>query len=145
MFWNIRSLFHLHEEGEYELKFWGTDNVNNEETHKISELFVDNTPPEIYVNFSIAPIGTRKRGSRSVKIYPNYTRMYIGATDKSVGVDKIFYAMNDDKMIEYSSAETLDVSEKSLFKKNNFYKVKIVSTDKLGNKGEKTVEFFVEK
>ena len=57
--------------------------MNNMETEKVSSCFVDNTPPEIFVKFSIEKIGTRK----GLPLYPNYSRMYVAATDKTVGTE----------------------------------------------------------
>jgi hypothetical protein len=45
----------------------------------------------------------------------------------------------------YSSAQTLDASEMSRFRKNKKYEVKVVAKDKLGNTSEKMVEFYVGK
>lgn len=133
------SQFMLPSEGYHTVTFKSTDRVNNVEEMKTSSVFVDNTPPDLYVNFSIEPIG-QKGG---LKIYPNYVRMYIGATDKHVGTDKLFYSIDGGALTPYSSAATLDVSEMSRFKKRKKYKVKVVGEDKLGNKSEKTFEFYV--
>ena len=71
--------------------------------------------------------------------------MYVAATDKKVGTEKIYYAMDDAPMALYSSPQTLDASEMSRFRKNKKYSVKVTASDKLGNKSEKTVEFYVGK
>lgn len=131
--------FTIDQEGYHTITFRSTDNVNNKEADKKSNVFVDNTPPEIFVNFSIEPIGER----RGNPIYPNYVRMYVGATDKHTGTNEILYSINDGPMREYSSPRTLDASERNVFQKNKKYVVKVVAEDKLGNRGEKTVEFYV--
>ena len=133
------SQFTIPGQGYHTVTFKSTDNVNNVEELKTSNVFVDNTAPEIYVNFSIQPIG--KKGN--LNIYPNYVRMYIGATDDHVGTEKLMYSIDGAPLKAYSSAQTLDISELSRFKKKKKYKVRVVSEDKLGNSSEKTFEFYV--
>ena len=134
------SQFTIPAEGYHTIKFKTTDNVNNVETEKTSNVFVDNTAPKIYHNFSIEPVGSKN----GLSIYPNYTRLYIGATDDHVGTNTIKYSINDGPLTLYSSSTTLDVSERSRFlKKNIKYNVRIVVEDKLGNSSEETVEFYV--
>jgi hypothetical protein len=133
--------FTLPNEGYHTINFRSTDNVNNKEGDKTSSCYIDNTAPEIFVKFSIEAIG-QKNGK---PVYPNYTRMYVGATDKKVGTETITYAMDGGAQQLYSSPQTLDASEVSRFKKNKKYEVKVVAKDKLGNMSEKVVEFYVGK
>lgn len=133
--------FTLSGEGVKNIKFTTTDNVNNKETQKESEVCVDNTPPVIYINFSIKPIGKNK----GLDVYPNYTRLYVGATDAKVGTGRIQYSINGAPFSDYSSPYTLDVSELDRFKDQKKYTVRLKAIDKLGNESEKTVEFFVGK
>ena len=123
------------------MQFRSTDNVNNKESEKSSSCYIDNSPPEIFIKFSIESIGTKK----GLPLYPNYTRMYVAATDKKVGTEKIYYSMDDAAMALYSSPQTLDASEMSRFRKNKKYSVKVMASDKLGNQSEKTIEFYVGK
>ena len=102
---------------------------------------MDKTPPEIYSNFSIKPIGTKG----GLNIYPNYVRMYLGATDAHTGTESVMYSIDDAPMTQYSSPRTLDVSELGRFKKNKKYVVRVVAKDKLGNESEQTFEFYVGK
>lgn len=131
--------FTIPAEGHHVVNFRSTDNVNNIEQTKESKVFVDNTGPEIYVNFSIEPIG-KKDGKQ---LYPNYTRLYIGATDEHCGTDNIMYSINGEPMRAYSSPYSLDISEVNNFTSEKKYTVKIVASDKLGNTAEKEVEFYV--
>ncbi|MBT3422732.1 MAG: hypothetical protein HOA61_10140 [Bacteroidetes bacterium] len=134
------SAYQIPEEGYKTIKFYSTDKVNNVEDAKTSNCFVDNTPPTIYVNFSIQPID-KKNG---LNVYPNYTRLYVGATDKQVGTNQILYGVNGATLRDYSSPYTLDMSEVPHFsKKNAKYSVKVQAKDKLGNTSEKIVEFYV--
>lgn len=133
------SPFTMNGEGYHTIAFKSKDNVNNVEQDKNSSCLVDDTAPEIFVKFSIEQIGTKK----GLPVYPNYTRMYVAATDKKVGTESIKYSMDDGALVLYSSAQTLDASEQSRFRKNKKYKVRVVATDKLGNTSEKVVEFYV--
>lgn len=133
------SQFTLPNQGYHTVTFSSKDNVNNQEQDKKSGVFVDNTPPDLFVNFSIQAIGSKGK----LKVYPNYVRMYIGATDKHTGTDKVFYSIDDGALTLYSSPQTLDISELSKFKKRKKYSVKVVGEDKLGNKSEKVFEFYV--
>jgi hypothetical protein len=134
------SQFTIPGEGYHTITFQSTDNVNNVESEKTSNVFVDNTAPTIYHNFSINSIGSKN----GLAVYPNYSRLYLAATDDHVGTNTIKYSINDGPMTLYSSASTLDISERDRFlKKKVKYTVKVVAEDKLGNSSEDTIEFYV--
>jgi len=139
------SSFIVENEGKHTVSFYSTDNVNNSNKQRDSKCHVDNTPPEIFHNFSIEPSGTKDKKGESLNVYPNYTRLYLGATDQKVGTDKILYSIGNGKLVPYSSGESLDISELNTFLKNKLYEVNIQAIDKLGNKSEKTIKFFVGK
>jgi len=124
--------------------FKTTDRVNNVEQVKESQVFVDNTPPEIYHHFSIQPIGKNAKKGNQLDVYPNYSRLYLAATDKHIGTAHIKYSLDGGKTFrDYSSPYTLDVSELSLFKKKKFYSITVIAKDKLGNSKEVVIEFYV--
>lgn len=136
--------FTVDPEGYHKITFKATDRVNNTEQIKESYVFVDNSPPVIYHNFSIEAINTRSKGGKSYNVYPNYTRLYLAATDKYTGTASILYSTDGGKTyMDYSSPYTLDISELNRFAQNKFYTVHIKAKDKLGNESEMTVEFFV--
>ena len=139
------SSFTVDGEGKHSINFYSTDNVNNTHEKRESKCHVDNTPPEIFHNFSIEPSGTKKDGGETLNVYPNYTRLYLGATDQKVGTDKILYSIGKGKLVPYSSGSSLDISELNTFLKNKLYEVNVQAIDKLGNKSEKTIRFFVGK
>ncbi|MEM9024991.1 MAG: hypothetical protein AAGB22_14695, partial [Bacteroidota bacterium] len=130
-------------EGYHTITFKSTDRVNNVEQVKTSHCFVDNTAPRIHHHFSIEPIGQRKKGGKQLNIYPNYSRLYLGATDKHVGTERILYSINGAPLTDYSSPQTLDISELNRFKKKKHYEVRVVARDKLGNEVEEVIEFFI--
>ncbi len=138
------SKFTIPTEGYHSTTFKSTDCVNNAEQVKTSNCYVDNTAPKIYYNFSIEPIGTKKKGGKTVNIYPNYTRLYLGATDDHVGTARILYDMKGgNSLVDYSSPQTLDISELNRFRNKKFYTVKVVSRDKLGNESQQMIEFYI--
>ena len=137
------SPFTIASEGFKTILFRSTDNVNNQEKEKESHTFVDNSPPVIFHNFSIKAIGTKVKNGKTLNIYPNYTRLYLAATDQHCGTETIKYSMNDEPYYDYSSPYTLDVSEVRRFRKNMYHKVNVKATDKLGNESSQEIEFYV--
>lgn len=137
------SAFTVSAPGNHTVSFNATDNVNNAEQSKDSKFFIDNDPPVIHHNFSIEPIGTKKKGGKTVNIYPNYTRLYLGATDEDCGTHRITYSLNGAEARDYSSPYTLDVSEVRRFRKNTFHEVEVKAYDKLGNMSTQMITFFV--
>jgi len=135
--------FIINGEGFKTILFKATDMVNNVEKEKESHAYVDNSPPEIFFNFSIEPIGNKNKNGKDLKIYPNYTRLYLGATDKHCGTHTIKYSLNGAAYYDYSSPYTLDVSEVRRFAKNKYHKVEVKAADKLGNESTQVIEFFV--
>lgn len=133
------SAFSLENHGHRTVTFKSTDCVNNVEDLKTSKVFVDNMPPRIFHNFSIEPIGTKG----GLRVYPNYTRIYLGATDRHVGTEKILYSINGSAFTNYSSPQTLDISELNRFQQKKKYIVDVKSYDKLGNMSEEKIEFYV--
>lgn len=136
--------FTISPEGFYTISFRSTDRVNNQEMDKQSKVFVDNTAPKISSQFSIEPIGKRSEDGKSLPVYPNYVRLYMGATDVNCGTEDITYSMNGGPFRAYSSPRTLDVSEIDNFQEERSYQVTIRATDKLGNTREKTLKFFIQ-
>jgi len=139
------SSFTVPNEGPHTLKFESTDCVQNQEAEKSSKVHVDNSGPEIYHHFSIEAVGTKSVDGETINVYPNYARLYLGATDEKVGNDKIEYSINDEAFREYSSPRTLDISELDQFTSEKVYTVKVRAYDKLGNMSEATFQFAIEK
>jgi hypothetical protein len=139
-----KAPFTIDKEGFYTVSFRSTDRVNNQEDDKQSKVFVDNTAPQISSQFSIEPIGTKMEEGESLPVYPNYVRLYMGATDVHCGTEEISYSMNGGPFRAYSSPRTLDVSEIDNFKEERSYQVTIRAKDKLGNTREKTLKFFIQ-
>lgn len=131
--------FTIPTEGYKEIVFSSVDMVNNQEENKTSRVYVDNTPPEIFINFSLDNIGTEE----NLPVYPNYVRMFIGATDEKTGTKSIKYSIDGGSMTEYSSPRTLDISERDTFTESKVYNVMVETEDMLGNTSTKEHKFIV--
>ena len=131
--------FTIPTEGHKEIVFSSVDMVNNQEENKTSRVYVDNTPPEIFINFSLDNIGTED----DLPVYPNYVRMFIGATDEKTGTKSIKYSIDGGPMTKYSSPRTLDISERDTFTESKVYDVKVETEDMLGNTSIKEHKFIV--
>lgn len=124
--------FTLSEEGRHHVEYSGYDNVNN--SNNSSFYFdVDNSGPEIFVNYSILPID--KSGDKD--IYPAHVVLFPSATDGLVGYDKMFYSIN-------GAQEKIYTGVIEGFQKNKTYSIKIRALDKLGNESQKTISFKTE-
>jgi len=119
----------ISKEGVYQLMYTAYDQVNNTNKSTIN-FIVDNTGPEIFERYSIESVG-KKNG---LMVYPAHTVVFLSATDKDSGYDKMVCSINDGPVVP--NGGTING-----LKKNTKYKVKIKAFDKLGSFKEKTIEF----
>ncbi|WP_289053914.1 OmpL47-type beta-barrel domain-containing protein [Carboxylicivirga marina] len=133
------SSFKIPEEGFYEIKFSSVDNVNNKETAKTSQLYVDNEGPDVFINFSIKPTRQESVDGKNINVYPPFVKLYIGATDKHCGTKDIYYSVDGGTMKNYNGNGS--PSNMELFKEERIYSVKVEATDKLGNGKAETLQF----
>lgn len=139
------TAFTVPNEGPRTLTFKSKDCVQNTESVKTSRVHVDNSGPNIFHHFSIDPVGKKTIDGKEVNIYPNYTRLYLGATDEKVGNDRIEYSINGERFSAYSDPRTLDISELDKFTSEKIYNVDVRAYDKLGNMSEATFQFAIGK
>ncbi len=123
-------------EGFHTVQYTGTDNVNNTNTASLY-FFIDDTGPDIFDRFSIVPIDSKTEDGKKLDVYPSHLVLFLSATDKLVGVDRIYYAIN-------GKPEKLYGALISGFHKTTKYNIKIRGVDKLGNEKTKEIEFFIE-
>ena len=83
------------------------------------------------------------RTEDNLPVYPNYVRMFVGATDEKTGTKSIKYSIDGGKMTEYSSPRTLDISERDTFTESKVYEVEVIAEDMLGNTSTKEHKFIV--
>jgi hypothetical protein len=140
-FQNYTEEINVLAEGFHTIKFRSTDMVNNIETEKTSTCLVDNNAPDIFVNFSIQATGQNQKDGKNYDVYPSYTQLYVAATDRYSGTEKIYFQINNGAKQLYVSAR--EIAQKGLLSKEGFYSVKLTAVDKLGNENEKVIEFFI--
>jgi len=121
--------FRLTNEGNYEIKMYGFDNVENTNLKTFS-VFVDTTGPEITENFSNPSLESNSNN------YPSYTVVFLSASDKLSGFEKLSYSLNN-------TPEKLYTDKIQGFQKNTPYTLKVNAFDKLGNKQNKVIQFNV--
>ncbi|NQU63136.1 MAG: hypothetical protein HQ517_02470, partial [SAR324 cluster bacterium] len=125
---NYSKSIQLHGEGKHDISYYSVDRVNNMEKEKKAEFIVDNVPPTLFIQFSIGETGTKQDpgSDKILKVYPKSTMMFLGATDLSVGLDKIIYVINKLPVKSYDGTV--------IFTKPGEYKVEITAFDRLQNK-----------
>ena len=128
----------LEEEGQYTIDFYGTDQVNNRNT-KSFFFVVDNTGPKVEHILSMEPVGKiilDEKDGTPVSVYSKGVKLFLGATDKTVDTDKVFYSLNGGAEIEYTRPVKIDT--------RGLVTYKVRATDKLGNSTTSDeVEIFV--
>jgi len=80
---------------------------------------------------------TRSIDGKNYDVYPNHVVLFLSSTDSSVGFENMLYSVNGLPDKSYTSLI-------KGFKQEKIYSLKVTSIDKLGNKSQKTVDFYVE-
>lgn len=134
---DYKKPIYLKGDGQHQLNYYSLDRVNNNEKKRTTKFYVDNVPPVLFVQLSIGKIGTKQKpnSKKILDVYPISTMMFFGATDQSVGLDRIEYQINNKPVKTYGN--TL------VFNKTGEYVVKIIAFDKLQNKKTEIRHFFI--
>ena len=127
------SILAFPKEGRRLLRYWGTDRVNNRELERGLALVTDNTPPDIFANFSLT--STPTTDAQGLPVYRRLTSLFLAATDNASGVRKIYYSFNGGKETDYSTPIVLD--------HDGTFDLLIRAEDNLGNQSTKHVRFAV--
>jgi hypothetical protein len=128
--------FSVNKEGIHSITYTGYDNVDNSSTNTFI-CVEDNIGPEIFFRFSIPSEKTKSVDEKNYSIYPNHVVLFLSSTDKSVGFDKLLYSVNGAPNKTYTSLITG-------FQKEKAYSITVTAIDKLGNKSQNTIEFYIE-
>ncbi|MDY6799747.1 MAG: hypothetical protein SVU94_00825 [Bacteroidota bacterium] len=128
--------FRINKEGAHTVNYIGYDNVDNSSTSSFI-CVEDNTGPEIFFRFSMISEKTKLIDQKKYDVYPGHVVLFLSSTDTLVGFDKMTYSVNGSPSKSYNSL----IKD---FNENQFYHLDIQSFDKLGNKSEESIEFFIE-
>jgi hypothetical protein len=123
--------FTVENEGYSKIDFTGFDNVGNTSSKSFG-FIIDNTGPLIAYMFGTSPLRTES----GISVYPAYTVLFLTATDKVVGFQRMTYSVNHGIMQEYAGLI------KNLPKGKD--EIKIVAYDKLNNTQELKLQFIIE-
>ncbi len=127
--------FTIEKEGLNILYYRAKDNVGNIEDYKSRIIYVDNTPPDIEVIFSVEPYNTFIDGNDTLSVFPEDLTVYLSSTDDKTGERVIYYSINGSKKTYYRAPIKLHVNERKIFT------LHVESADKLNNRSQKTVKF----
>jgi len=124
-------MFNVENEGYNTIDYTGFDNVENTSLETFG-VKVDNTGPEISLMFGTSPTGMRE----GLEAYPSHTVLFVSATDKIVGYQRMTYSINGTPAKEYLGII------KNLHKGK--ISMKFIASDQLGNATEKEIQFYIE-
>lgn len=124
-------------EGNYLFRYFSYDNVGNREGDNVLLLIADNSPPEIKEIFSVSPVDTLQKKGLEVLAYPQYTTLFLAATDMSSGLQGVWYTVNKEAEQEYFNSILCD--------KIGEYSIKVRAVDNLGHTTEKQIDFVIKK
>jgi hypothetical protein len=127
--------FRIETKGYYDIQIEGFDNVNNRNI-KTFYFLLDSEGPVIKHVFDTDSIGqaTLNDEEDALKIYPDFVKLFLSATDEYVGIKDIYYTYNN---------QTLKYDKSISGFKKGMNELKIVSTDNLGNISEKVIKFII--
>ncbi|NBC83960.1 MAG: hypothetical protein GVY19_11370 [Bacteroidetes bacterium] len=126
--------FSIDKEGYNDVYYEGFDNVDNSNNNTFS-VYVDNTGPEVHASYSIAAKGKQRIEGRNYDVYPSHLVVFLSATDEKVGVDRIYYSINDQSEKPYAGLIS--------GLKPGSYQIEIRAVDKLGNDNTEKIQFAI--
>lgn len=136
--------FSIKDGGFHKIEFFAYDNVNNRNRSSFF-CFLDDEPPTIFHTFSIPAIAKKdvetedEKGNKAKQVfdvYPAYVIIFLAAEDKTVGAENIYYSLNGEP-------EKLYRDQIKGFVKNKVNILKVISYDKLDNKSEEEIRFYI--
>ncbi len=130
-----KAPFSLDEEGEHTINYTGYDNLKNASS-KTLRCIVDQQGPAIHHRFSVAANQNEKINGEAYPVYPPHTILYLSATDSLSGCNKINYSINGQPQRPYQQPI-------KGFQINTLYRIKLTAFDKLGNKRNATIRFYI--
>lgn len=122
-------------EGYHKIIIYGYDNTENLTKHEFG-VMVDTTGPEIFERFSSLPNNTIDFEGEKLTQYTAQVVVFLSATDAKSGFETLYFELNGKPFQPYMR----DVRGFISGKKNT---IKVKALDKLGNKTEKLIEFYI--
>ncbi len=125
------GVFSISQEGLHRIGFQAGDIVNNQSKEGMINVIVDNTPPTVLINTDKGnTVGT---GS----LFLPGERFRLMANDDGVGIDRIYFSVDNNKLTEYSEPFSIP--------NTGTHSISFQAVDLLGNRSDaKTVEIIVE-
>ena len=136
--------FTVNGEGIHSISYFSIDNVNNEERLKIERFEIDNSPPSINYSFSVQSASRVDDDNGRFDVYPNYSVMFVSATDRDVGTENLYYSVDNGSLMQLDSRLSIDLSALNRSDKMRLVRIKIIAEDKLGNKSEREVQLYID-
>jgi hypothetical protein len=121
----------------YKLDIKASDKLGNS-TFDVVEFLIDNTGPEIFVNYSMFPVSQEEIDGEIIDVYPVQISLFISVTNAFVAYDKIYYTINNGQKRLYNG-----IIEG--FRADSDVLMDIKAIDKLGNETDKQIHFKIEK
>ncbi len=129
--------FTLTHDGLNIIYYRARDQVGNIEPTKSKKIYVDNTPPQINIIFSVEPYDLEIKNNDTLQVYPSPLKIYLSAQDDKTGERKILYSLDNSRLKTYKQPIYLKPNNEKIF---TLY---TESVDALGNKSTKTVKFII--
>lgn len=123
--------FMLSFERQYQIRYYGVDNVGNSESISEITFTVDATPPIINVRFSNAGSGSEDRS-----VYPVGTKVEMEAVDTLSGLGRLAYAVNSDPEQVFTQSVSFDTA--------GDYTVVVRASDRVGNSENQLLRFSIQ-
>jgi hypothetical protein len=127
--------FTMKKEGIYSVQYTGYDNLGNTSIDEFP-CIVDNKGPEIFPRFSTVSNKIKTIKGQKYRVFPSHTMLFIAATDRKSGFERMYYSLNGGDKKLYNQII-------GGFQKGK-YELQVTAIDKLGNKNNKTLHFYIE-
>jgi len=121
---------------DYKIKVKAYDKLGNVNIKDIV-FGTDNSGPEVFTRFSVAPVSTKEIDGAKVDVYPNHASLFLSVVNAPIAYDRIYYKINNSKEKSYQGI--IDG-----FKSGDIIKMKIRALDRLGNETKKDIIFTIE-
>lgn len=113
------------EDGAIYAECYAVDYVGNASETLEAYVYLDNTPPTVYIDIDVPPVETN-----GVQYISPFTKISLTAQDQLSGVDAIYLSWNGAEFARYDGNSPIIAPEKGS------HTLQVFATDKLGNSSE---------